>query len=105
MSEWITGRNPDDKVVPNGYDPNHVYASDGYVWSIYDWDNIPLKAWQYIPLLEPYVDPHKWQAVYDSGLWYLWNGKNSVPLKELTDEKRHQKAAERIAAIYNEVMP
>lgn len=105
MSEWITDRAPDDREVPNGYDPTHVYASDGYVWSIYDWDKPPFKAWQYIPLLEPYVDPYVYQAVYDAGMWYLWNGKESVPLKQLTDQKHHEKAAKQIAAIYNEVMP
>jgi hypothetical protein len=38
-------------------------------------------------------------------MWYLWNGKESVPLKQLTDQKHHEKAAKQIAAIYNEVMP
>lgn len=103
MSEWITDYHPTDRKIPGGYSDRYVYGSNGHVYDIYD--DFRDVAWQYIPLIEEYVNPYKWQAVYSAGIWNLWNGKVAVNLNELTDERRHAKTAERIAAIYNEVMP
>ena len=116
MSEWITDRRPTEadadyekcvwtmcvgKVVLWRYKE----ISDGWPWMR---TNRP----------KPYVKPKRWLAVWSNvrRMWTLRNTSYSDPdvhayniglvcLDYLSKQDEHREAAERIAAIYEEVMP
>ncbi len=110
MSEWITDREPTADDAPM----DHII-----VWS--DRWNVPViidygdwnkqYPWMPIPNPEPYVAPKSkstskcsvWHEPFDFDKKYEWyvlcNGTR------LADNIPTREAAERIAAIYNEVMP
>ena len=100
MSKWITDRRPtsDDGVM--------VYGPDGGIWR---WQFIHIgEPWKPIPNCEPYVKPNSWIAEWSDAAtcWTLWTRRGKiVMLKHLTHRDAHREAAERIAAIYEEVMP
>ena len=111
MSDWITDRRPmheDDGAI--------VYGPDG---NICHWTWIKNgDAWKPIPKCEPYVKPKRWLAVWSNvrRMWTLRNTSYSDPdvhayniglvcLDYLSKQDEHREAAERIAAIYEEVMP
>lgn len=109
MSEWITDRLP---TKEDG-------MSHGCVWILYagnyqitTWNLVRKnEAWMPIPNPEPYVAPKSkptskcsvWHEPFDFDKKYEWyvlcNGTR------LADNIPTREAAERIAAIYNEVMP
>lgn len=100
MSDWITGRRPIE------HDEPYVYDSFGHVCH---WIKIANgEPWKPIPKCEPYVKPKRYtvDALRDtiSGTtWYeVWDNlqETSVAVQITSRE-----AAERIAAIYEEVMP
>lgn len=94
MNEWITDR------LPTEEDGWYVYDSKGQMVPYFDIKRS--KPWKPIPKCEPYVKPKRFEvrilptgyAVYD-----ITNGLHeayTIPTRN---------AAERIAAIYEEVMP
>ena len=106
-NEWITDRLPtEDDAGPAGL-----------VWTTYNGKTFP---WSYdgveegtpwMPMIvpEPYVKPKR-DEVVDGNTEYYVNEKRgqvtwaTVPVRD-DDYDRAKKAAERIAAIYEEVMP
>jgi hypothetical protein len=109
MSEWITDRPPTEADAGPG----------GIVWTTYNGKTVPWSydgvakgtPWMPVNAPEPYVKP-KWKAVYEElcGCWvlYLRHGHlhYSEELKHLhLSNNAHRKAAKRIAAIYDELMP
>lgn len=105
MSEWITDRPPTEedadsekcvwtmcagKVVPWGYEG----IREGWPWMR---TNRP----------EPYVKPKRWKVAYDKWhkCWTVFDIRHMTPLKLNEDTDAHREAAERIAAVYEEVMP
>lgn len=112
MSEWITDRRPTegDCAAP------HYCVYDAMGWIVHYrliWDGAP---WKPVPKCEPYEKPKRWSVVW-SELFGGWSLRNIVnggvvhlfdPMLKcgLSDyTNKHREAAERIAAIYEEVMP
>jgi hypothetical protein len=94
MSEWITDRRPIE------HDEPYVYDSYGHVCH---WIKIANgEPWKPIPKCEPYVKPKRWTFFGAGQMWTIFDeklgrcGDPILPTRE---------AAERIAAIYEEVMP
>lgn len=107
MSDWITDR------LPTRADGLMIYGSNGklcYFTSIATGE-----AWKPIPKCEPYVKPKRWKAVYRvftaMGQAYAsWVIIDSHTYNEIRTElwkntDEHRKAAERIASVYEELMP
>lgn len=104
-NEWITDRLPTYEDTNNGY----VYIGDGRAaLGRLVWEGEP---WKPIPKCEPYVKPKRYAVEWDSDLsaWMInchypgYYGMMCVPLNSNCDA--HREAAERIAAIYEEVAP
>ena len=101
MSEWITDREP------TAQDSDHM----GQVWVTSDdgkvsrqwWTTVSKQPWMPIVQPEPYVKPKRYTAILHNGVWCVLN-KNSIAAIIAFDIPT-RKAAERIAAIYEEVMP
>jgi len=100
MSKWITDRRPTEEDAD----------SIGSVWATYNgkvflWDYQGVgeeMAWMPITPPEPYVKPKRWTFFGAGQMWTIFDeklgrcGDPILPTRE---------AAERIAAIYEEVMP
>lgn len=102
-NDWITDRRPDPEK-----DGRIVYRFTGH--TIHCSCIRDGEAWKPIPQIEPYVKPKKWTAEYryNLSMWVITDKRDCTGaiftlLRENTDE--HREAAERIAAIYEEVMP
>lgn len=106
MSEWITHRPPTEKDAGPG----------GTVWTTYNGEVVPWSydgvaegtPWMPITKPEPYVRRKRWTVRYFDGSrsWLVQDKTSFTYLAQLnnnTDE--HREAAERIAAIYEELMP
>ena len=96
MSDWITDRRPmheDDGAM--------VYGPDG---NICHWTWIKNgDAWKPIPKCEPYVKPKRWRvSSAEFGDYVIYDAKFCVYMAPPLPTRE---AAERIAAIYEEVMP
>jgi len=103
-TEWITDR------LPTAEDA----TSSGFVWTTVDGTVVSRdhrrieigEPWQSIPVPEPYVKPKRWKVGWSqkgtTTSWTLYSYGQSVHtlLGDLSTE-----AAERIADIYNEVLP
>ena len=108
MSEWITDR---EAVETDADYMGAVWVTNqqGEVYRvIYAHATIGAHvAWQPIVPPEPYVKPKRWQAKWNDGCWSLYDAgewaDSLISLDKNSDE--HREAAERIAAIYEEVMP
>lgn len=105
-NEWITDRLPTEEDANNAY----VYDRRGKM-VLLGYIGVG-EPWKRIPKCEPYVKPKRYAVEWDSRLsaWMInykspgnEYGMMCVPLNSNCDE--HRKAAERIAAIYEEVMP
>ena len=107
-NEWITDRLPT-------LDEWYVYDHDG---CIVPYRNICTgEAWKPIPPCEPYVKPKRWVLDWSvSGDCWILKDTQKVYTATLlnmciegddseTDKERTREAAERIATIYEEVMP
>jgi hypothetical protein len=105
MSEWITDRLPTKEDV----------HADGRVWIMYEGDVVmcrfetvePGEPWQHIIRPTPYVKPKRWTVKWNPMMlcWFLGeDGIAHSPLPALKAEYFHE-TAQRIADIYNEVMP
>ena len=101
MSEWITDREPTaaDTSVDFGWLVWTCYEGLVKQWS---YDAVTLgRPWQPIVPPEPYVKPKRYEVKWYTGNWYVEDRLSgrvnfAIPTRE---------AAERIAAIYEEVMP
>ena len=104
MSEWITDRLP-TKADQIG---SCVLCWDGK--SIDVWDYHAVKSgqpWMPIPKPNPYAKPKRWTVKWNPIMlcWFLGeDGIAHAPLPALKAEYFHE-TAQRIADIYNEVMP
>jgi hypothetical protein len=104
MSEWITDR------LPTVEDAVHYCVllwdqDEGVlIWS-YDGVNEG-QPWVPISTPAPYVKPKRWTVEYNrvNGYWVLVAGRLNVPLYYMTTDDVYP-AAQRIADVYNEVMP
>jgi hypothetical protein len=105
MSEWITDRLPmvedchagcDDVWV---YDENYKIVVRGIWQSV--WRGLP---WQPIQAPAPYVKPKRWAVKWyeDYAIWCLLDTDVVVLV---LDKNLTTAAAQRIADVYNEVMP
>lgn len=100
-NEWITDRRPHRDDGP------YVYRGDG---AVRYYTEIPRgEIWKPIPKCEPYVKPKRYTAKWlkTIGCWGVMN--KCIVMTELRllncDCYAHREAAERIAAIYDEVVP
>lgn len=100
MSEWITDRRPTEKdsTAPHycvyderGYIVHHLLIADG-------------EPWKPIPKCEPYVKPKRWSVAESKKIGFIVYDSTKVT-KVVADSIPTREAAERIAAIYEEVMP
>ncbi len=101
-TEWITDRLPTREDA----------LTDGSVWTFYDgkvmiwsYDGVELGTpWQPITKPTPYVKPNRWTVKRNDhhGEWYLYDGEKEW---DRLDGRLTQDASQRIANIYNEVMP
>lgn len=105
MSEWITDRLP-TKEDGNLYCKVWVTYKNGEVGQEH-WSDVTLsKPWQrIIDKPAPYVKPKRWTVKWDNnhGWFCLAGSEHRRFLLYLQEE--HADAAQRIADIYNEVMP
>lgn len=103
MSKWIVDRKPE-----------HFEGWDGYVWKfehdklrrIVRWNNVEFgEPWMPIEPPEPYIKPKRWgvREFGKTGQWYIVEVTSPEHAWGFTIPTRE--AAERIAAIYEEVMP
>ena len=102
-TEWITDR------LPTAEDA----LADGSVWifcndNVMTWSYDGIQRgtpWQPIPKPAPYVKPKRWKVEWNSigAYWVVVNDDYRVPQYYLN--YKDQDAAQRIADIYNKVMP
>ena len=107
MNDWITDRRP------TADDANSI----GSVWATYNgkvflWDYQGVgegMAWMPIAPPEPYVKPKRWTVRFSRSV-KSWVVDDRSEIRTILfgldrDDDEHREAAERIAAIYEEVMP
>ena len=102
MSDWITHRPPTEQDADR----------QGFVWADYGnglvgqhpWQDVGDRPWMPTNRPEPYVKPKRWDVrrYPDTGYWYVIEAK-SGDVRSYAVPTRN--AAERIAAIYEEVSP
>ena len=110
MSNWITDRRPTEADSDrHGY--VWVTHSDGEVYVVV-WDRVTTEPWAHTNIPEPYVKPKRYTAAWLEGekVWGIFERGFHVDtavaiLYVLSNEDKHREAAERIAAIYEEVAP
>lgn len=101
-NEWITDRLPtDDDGDTKGY--VWVTDNDGSV-GIMGWEFAAVRklAWMPIVAPEPYVEPKRYRIDVN---WSGYTVYDTVTQQVFADNIHSKEAAERIAAIYEEVMP
>ena len=101
MSEWITDRLPD----PDDAFKDWVFVSEHGIVQMFLASFVPLgMPWHPIVPPDPYVKPKRWAVKWyeEYAIWCLLDEDVVVLVldKNLTTE-----AAQRIADVYNEVMP
>lgn len=102
MSEWITDRAP-TQADADFHGLVWVTLNSGDVIG-FKWEAVSEGTpWQRCAKPEPYVKPKRYEAVYYNGAWAVLNHTSiaAVTAFDITSKE----AAERIAAIYEEVMP
>ena len=109
MSNWITDRRPTAEDAYYFEDVAYEYV--GCVWVTTEhghvlrqaWNDVGDRPWMPIAPPEPYVKPKRWEVDHSGGeLWGIFDqlmGRYAYPMIPTRE------AAERIAAIYEEVMP
>jgi hypothetical protein len=114
MSAWITDRPPTEEDAGPG----------GIVWTTYNGETVPWSydgvaegtPWMPIVKPKPYVKPQRNEVRWEyygegKGCWVVFNkseygGRVLQNLKYLTQNNdKHRKAAQKIAEIYDELMP
>ena len=100
MSEWITDREP---TVDDEY-WGHVWVTTEHgVVQRKMWHCVRGRPWQPIIQPEPYVKPKRWKvSSAEFGDYVIYDAKFAVYMAPPLPTRE---AAERIAAIYEEVMP
>ena len=97
MSEWITDRKPTEE------DGTLVYSYEGVPWH---YTHIDIgQAWKPIPKIEPYVKPKRYAVVATNDSETSFNVQDRKRISNVSYFIPTREAAERIAAIYEEVMP
>ncbi len=103
MSEWITDRTPTEDDIVNGC-----------VWAVNEFGEVTMMHYPFVtqgtpwqPILKPsahYVEAKRWTVEWHDRHeeWYLYDGKKEW---DRLDGRLTQDAAQRIANIYNEVLP
>ena len=107
MSEWITDREP---TAEDSDQMGQVWVTggDGKVnrqW----WTTVSKQPWMPIEPPEPFVKAKRWEVIWD-GYNNCWKVRDTTfefggMLCNCLRTQEHREAAERIAAIYEEVMP
>ena len=104
MSEWITDRLPTKQEAVSG---NVICCRWGHI-NLLQWYKIEAgEPWMPIPKPDMYVKPKRWTVKWNPIMlcWFLGeDGIAHAPLPALKAEYFHE-TAQRIADIYNEVMP
>lgn len=100
-ANWITDR------LPTAEDSDHmgqvwVTGGDGNV-SRQWWTTVCKEPWMPIVQPEPYVKAKRYKAIMYNGTWCVFNTKSIAAIVAFDIPTRE--AAERIAVIYEEVMP
>ena len=98
MSDWITDRRPTAEDCGGGL--YVVYDSHGMLVHFVEIDEG--EPWKPDPKSEPYVKPKRWTV---SKFGDEFTAYDSVQREHVTPFLPTREAAERIAAIYEEVMP
>lgn len=102
-TEWITDRLPTREDAHAARDRVWVCIEGGVL--LWSYDGFSLGTpWQPISKPAPYVKPNRWTVKRNDhhGEWYLYDGEKEW---DRLDGRLTQDAAQRIADIYNEVMP
>jgi len=94
MSEWITDRRPIND------DEEYVFNQFGDM--VHYLDIKQGEPWMRIERPEPYVKPKRWRVTTATGGYLVYD---SITSSEVADSIPTCEAAERIAAIYEEVIP
>lgn len=106
MSEWITDRLPTEEDADG---EKSVWTTcGGKVVTWYYYAIREGQPWMRTNRPEPYVEPKRWKVAYDRWhkCWTVFDMRHVTHLTQLfKDTDAHREAAERIAAIYEEVMP
>lgn len=106
MSEWITDRRPTEEDAKLGY-RHYVWVTgeDGIVLQM-AYEIVGDRPWMPITPPEPYVKPKRFRveqtALDGSESFDVYDEENDIRCSFLLPTRE---AAERIAAIYEEVMP
>ena len=103
MSEWITDRLPTAKDADS--DGAVLGMRDGVVIFQLAKYLVLGEPWQ--PLPAPYVKPKRWVTRWDVNAhrWFVVDSRDRYIVASLQLDKDHADAAQRIADIYNEVLP
>lgn len=107
MSDWITDRRP---TAEDAHDLGYVWVTTehGNVLRQF-WNQIGDRPWMPIARPEPYVKPKRWTVRFSRSV-KNWVVDDRSEIRTILfgldrDDDQHREAAERIAAIYEEVMP
>ncbi len=104
MSEWITDRLPIKQEAVSG---NVICCRWGHI-NLLQWYKIEAgEPWMPIPKPDMYVKPKRWITRWDvhAHRWYIVGSLDRYIVASLELEKNQADVAQRIADIYNEVMP
>jgi hypothetical protein len=104
-TQWITDRLPTRDDVKSTYNFVWVTWEDGKIGTRH-WSHVAKnQPWQPFQVPAPYVKPKRWTVEWNSigAYWVVVNDDYRVPQYYLN--YKDQDAAQRIAEIYNEVMP
>ena len=108
MSDWITDRKPTECDANTGF----VWITTEYGAVLREpWKTVRDRPWMPITPPEPYVNPKRyvircyadfgWRLPGPAGYWCVYDTVSNVSVSDFMPRE----AAERIAAIYEEVMP
>ena len=99
MNDWITDRRPTEKDADCGF--VWITTAHGQVLREF-WKTVRNNPWMPITPPEPYVKSKRWTFFGAGQMWTIFDeklGRCGYPILPTRE------AAERIAAIYEEVMP
>jgi hypothetical protein len=100
MNEWITDRLPTEEETRTCY--GNVWRGDGML--CHRSDIVLGQPWMPVDRPAPYVKPKRFEVTCnsDGATWFVFD---TLTHNEVSDNIPTREAAERIADIYNEVMP
>ena len=103
MSEWITDRTPTNKDILDGLVISWNQKLN-QAQIVYHRCVVEGRPWMPIAPPEPYVKPKRWSVAESKKIGFIVYDSTKVT-KVVADSIPTREAAERIAAIYEEVMP